>query len=73
LKLRALKELTLHELEMVTGGRDATSIESYALEKFGDGYYCAKLFSTKYGRNILERRYHFGVGRTEDVEDEDYF
>ncbi len=75
LKLRALKELDLDELEAVSR---MTNIESYALEEFGKGFYCAKLFSTKYGRNILERRYDFVTGAhrdelLEDEEDEKYF
>ncbi len=75
LKLRALKELDLDELEEVS---TMTNIESYALKEFGKGFYCAKLFSTKYGRNILERRYDFSTGASrdeliEDEEDEEYF
>ena len=78
LKLRVLKELDLDELEEVSGGGDRTSMEGYALEEFGKGFYCAKLFSTKYGRNILERRYAFATGALrdeliEDEEDEEYF
>ncbi len=76
LKLRILREFTLHELERMTGG--VGDIETYALAEFDIGFYCAKLFCTKYGRNILERRYDFAVGGTrdeliEDEKDEEYF
>ncbi len=78
LKLRILKEVDLDEVEEVAGGGDRTDIGFYALEEFGKGFYCAKLFSTKYGRNILERRYDFFTGGhrdelIEDEEDEKYF
>ena len=78
LKLRVLKDCTLHEIEEVIGARDMTDIAFYASEEFGKGFYCAKLFSTKYGRNILERRYDFSTGASrdeliEDEEDEEYF
>ncbi len=77
LKLRVLREFTLSEVEEVVGAH-MVGIWSYALEEFGKGFYCAKLFSTKYGRNILERRYDFAAGGDrdeliEDEEDEEYF
>ncbi len=78
LKLRVLREVTLSEVEMVAGVGDMTSMEDYALEEFGKGFYCAKLFCTSYGKNILERRHDFFIGGTreellEDEEDEEYF
>ena len=75
LRLRVLKELTLYEVEVVTGWRDETNIGVYAQKEFGEGsYYCAKLFSTKYGRNILERRHYFATGGERDeLEDEEDF
>jgi hypothetical protein len=67
LKMRALAEVSVRDVEDMTDN----SIGMYALNVFGSGYYCAKLFSTRYGRNILEHRYDFAVGRIEDEEDEE--
>lgn len=73
LKLRVLKDCTLREIEEVVGGGGMTEIGFYASEEFGKGFYCAKLFCTKYGKNILERRYDFAAGGTRDelLEDEE--
>ena len=70
LKMRALEELSV--VHLLAG--DYASIERYVMDTFGGGDYCAKLFSTRYGRNILEGRYDFTVARRGDVdvEDEDF-
>ena len=68
LKMRVLREVPLEDIE-----RDDDDIVTYALNVFGTGDYCAKLFSTKYGRNILECRYDFGVANIRDIEDEEDF
>ncbi len=61
-KMRVLVEISLESIE--------TGIQAYAMDNFGAGYYCAKLFSTKYGMKILEGRLDFRAGRLEDLEDE---
>ena len=78
LKLRVLQEFAVRDLEFVAGSVDMRTIESYTLREFGKGFYCAKLFCTSYGRNILEYRYDFFTGGTkaellEDEEDQEYF
>ena len=66
LKMRVLREVSLEDIERA-------DIVTYALNVFGTGDYCAKLFSSKYGRNILECRYDFGVVNIGDIEDEEDF
>ena len=63
LRMRVLAEVSVEALQ---------HIEGYALDLFGTGRYCAKLFSTKYGRNILECRHDFIVGNPDDIEDGDF-
>lgn len=64
-KMRVLEEISLESIN--------SGIQSYALESFGTGRYCAKLFSTKYGRKILESRLDFYAGDIEELEDEGYY
>jgi hypothetical protein len=62
--LNVLAELTVRTLRY----RNISSVEDYAIDECGDGYYCAKLFSTQYGRNILESTFDFIVEDDEDDE-----
>ena len=63
--LNVLAEFTIKML----GYRNILSVEDYAMRKCGVGDYCVKLFSTKYGRNILESTYDFIVDDDEDDDD----
>lgn len=50
-------------LEEISPESIGTGLQAYTLENFGNGRYCAKLFSTKYGTKILEGRFDFYIGR----------
>ncbi len=63
--LNVLAELTVRMLRY----RDISSVVDYAMHECGDGHYRAKLFSTKYGRNILESTFDFIVEDDEDITD----
>ncbi len=66
--LNVLAELTVRMLEY----RDIGSVTNYAMHECGVGDYRVKLFSTKYGRNILESTYDFIVDDDEDDDDDDW-
>lgn len=57
-------------LEEISPESIETGLQAYTLYKFGNGRYCARLFSTKYGTKILEGRFDFYIGIPEDLEDE---
>ena len=68
LRMRVVREVSVEDIELSGSG----DIVTYAFKTLDIGYYyCAKLFSTKYGRNILECRHDFGIGDI-DIEDDDF-
>ena len=57
-KMKALENIPFDQFDNHVVGDD---IEECLLYAYGTGHYCVKLFSTRYGRNILEARHDCSV------------